>query len=68
MVIGGRQVYALFLDTADRIYLTQVETVAEGDTIFPELDPADWDLVWSEAHPADERHAYAYTFKVFDRS
>ena len=33
-----------------------------GDAFFPAFDPAVWPEVSREAHAADERHAYAYTF------
>ena len=39
-VIGGGSVYAALLSRCRRVYLTKVETVAEGepDTYFPDLD------------------------------
>ena len=42
MVIGGGQIYALTLALARRIYLTEVHAAPEGDTTFPDLDPAEW--------------------------
>lgn len=66
MIIGGGQVYDLFFDKADRIYLTRVATDVDGDTYFAEPDDA-WRLVSAEAHAADERHAYDYEFRVYDR-
>ena len=30
------------LPRADRLYLTLVDGEYPGDTVFPELDPADW--------------------------
>lgn len=67
MVIGGGQVYTLFLDKAERIYLTRVATDADGDTIFPELDDRCWQLVSREQHAADDRHAFAFEFRVYER-
>lgn len=38
-VIGGGSVYAALLSQCKRVYLTRVDTVAEGaDTFFPNLD------------------------------
>lgn len=45
MVIGGGQIYALTLPLARRIYLTEVHDCPEGDTTFPDLDPAEWQEV-----------------------
>ena len=61
-VIGGAALYALCLPLATRLELTVVETEAQGDTWFPPYALEDFDLVSSEAHPADERHAFAYRF------
>ena len=67
MIIGGGQVYDLFFDKADRVYLTQVDTTIDGDTYFPELDPGDWTLSSTESHTADDRHPFGYEFRVYDR-
>ena len=37
-VIGGESIYELFLDRADRIYLTRVHQKFEGDAFFPTWD------------------------------
>ena len=36
-VIGGAEIYALFLPVADRIELTEVHLSPEGDTIVPDF-------------------------------
>ena len=41
-VIGGAEVFALFLDRADRIELTEVDLSPAGDAIVPPFDPAGW--------------------------
>ena len=67
MVIGGGQVYELFLDRASRVYLTHVATEIDGDAFFPSLDPDEWTLVSADVHRADDRHAYDYEFRIYDR-
>ena len=67
MIIGGGQVYRDFLPYADRIYLTRVRADVEGDTYFPEIDETGWQLVTSEHHAADNRHAYAFDLLAFER-
>jgi dihydrofolate reductase len=67
MIIGGGQVYRDFLPHADRIYLTRVQADVEGDTHFPEIDGAGWQLVKSEHHAADDRHAYEFDLLVLER-
>ena len=66
-VIGGGEIYRQALPHSDRIELTRVETKMEADTFFPEINLEEWKLVAEEAHPADERHAYAYRFQRFEK-
>lgn len=67
MVIGGADLYRQILPLAQRLYLTEVDAALEGDAHFPALDPAQWREAASEAHEADERHAFAYRFRTLER-
>lgn len=67
-VIGGGEVYSQALHLADRLYVTAVETVSEGDTFFPELDDRQWRLVEATDHPADAKNSFPLRFLVFDRT
>jgi dihydrofolate reductase len=66
-VIGGAEIFRLALPLASRIELTVVEAEIAGDTHLPVLDPAEWLESAREPHPADERHAYPYTFVTLRR-
>lgn len=66
-VIGGGEIYRLALPRADRIYLTVVHAVVEGDTYFPEFEGTAWVLEEEEHHEADAKHAYAFTFRTYSR-
>ena len=58
-VIGGAEIYRLFLPRADRVELTEVHLAPEGDTRLEAFDMALWQETAREAHPADEgRPAY----------
>lgn len=67
MLIGGAQVFAEGLPLAERIHLTLVQAEISGDVYFPALDTADWQETGREAHLADARHDYPYTFIDLDR-
>jgi dihydrofolate reductase len=67
MVIGGSQLYRQALPQCTRIHLTRVWARLEGDTWFPPLEPEEFDEVSRRDHPADERHAYAYSFLTLER-
>ena len=60
-IVGGTEVFRLFLADADRIELTEVHLDAKGDTSVPPFDPADWNEAWREDHAAEEgRPAYSF--------
>jgi dihydrofolate reductase len=66
-VAGGGEVYRLALPRADRIYLTIVHAEVTGDTLFPHLDDSEWELRADERHEGDERHAHAFSFRLYQR-
>lgn len=67
MVIGGGQIYDLFLPKADRIHLTRVHTEIVGDTYFPELDSTIWELTASERHAAGGNNEFDFEFLTYER-
>ena len=67
MVIGGAELFRALLPRAGRIHLTRVHGNIEGDVMWPALDERDWVVVKRESHSADERHAYAMTFEVWEK-
>jgi dihydrofolate reductase len=67
MVIGGAELFRAYLPRAVRVHLTRVHGDIRGDVYWPALDGREWRLADSEPHPADERHAYAMTFEVWER-
>ena len=67
MIIGGGEIYKMLLGETNRIYITRVDGEFEGDAYFPEIDPRIWKLTSRDDHPADDKHAYAYSFQVWDR-
>ena len=67
MVMGGAQVYRQALPLVDRLYITQVDTVIDGDAFFPEIDYSHYQQVAAEQHFADESNPYDYQFLTFDK-
>ena len=66
-VVGGGEIYRQALDRADRMYLTRVHTVVEGDVRFPEFAEEEWDCSDTEWHAVDEKNPFDYTFEVWER-
>lgn len=67
MVIGGTEIYTLFLPLATHLYLTHLEANIEGDTFFPPVDMAQWRPTWRETHEIDEKHAYRFHITCYER-
>jgi dihydrofolate reductase len=65
-IIGGGIIFEQSLHMADRVYLTQIHHTFESDTFFPALDTT-WKLTKDERHAADEKNAYDYSFRVFEK-
>lgn len=67
-VIGGGEIFKQVLPQANRVYLTRVHTKLEGDAFFPELPAKDWKLLSQLDFTADAKHAFAYSFQVWQRN
>lgn len=68
MIIGGGEIYKQVLPFANRIYLTQVKAkFSYADTFFPVWDHALWSESFHETHEVDDRHQYAFDFKILKK-
>lgn len=54
-IVGGAEIYRLFLPLADRIEWTEIHASPAGDTHFPAFERAGFHETFREAHPADGR-------------
>jgi dihydrofolate reductase len=52
-IIGGAEIYRLFLPRADRIELTEVAASPDGDTMLEVFDAKVWKEVSRASHPAE---------------
>jgi dihydrofolate reductase len=68
MVIGGAELYRQALPLARTIHLTRVHARVDGDTAFPAWREADFRQTAVVTHPADARHAHAYSFVTLERT
>jgi dihydrofolate reductase len=66
-VVGGEEVYRVALSLADRLYLTRVHAVVEGDTFFPPLELDAWRLLSSERHEPGEENSHALSFEILEK-
>lgn len=64
-VIGGAEIFDLFLPHATQVELTEVHAEAEGDTRMPAFGPDAWREVLRERHPAEAgRPAFSFVTLV----
>lgn len=67
-IFGGGQIYALALDTVDKIFATEIDTIVEGaDVFFPELT-SDWQEISREHHSTSDSDQYSFDFVTFKRN
>ena len=60
-VIGGAEIFALFMPQATAFELTEVHIAADGDTLMPPPDPEQWQEVSRERHAAEPgRPAFSF--------
>lgn len=61
-VIGGAEIYAQFMDSADRLEITEVHASPPGDTRLAPIDASEWEEVVRERHAAgpDDNAAFSY--------
>ncbi len=66
-ILGGAQVYAITIDRADELIITEIHTEVEGDACFPPIDPARWQETSREDHRRDAANPHDYSFVRYRR-
>jgi dihydrofolate reductase len=66
-VIGGAEIYAQWMASADRLEITEVHARPEGDTLFPAIDAADWEEVARVRNPAGPDDSADFSYVTYRR-
>lgn len=66
-VIGGAEVFRLFLPYADRLYVTEIARRFEVDTFFPDIEAGQWQEASREIGVKNEKNPYDYSFVLYNR-
>jgi dihydrofolate reductase len=66
-VIGGAEVYAYFLEIADRLEITEVHAAPAGDTCFPVIDKDAWQEVVRVRRDAGPDDSAAFSYVTYRR-
>lgn len=60
MIIGGGEIYAAFLPSATRLYLTHIDLTVDGDTWFPDWSSMAWTATLLREHKADADNPFSF--------
>jgi dihydrofolate reductase len=56
-VIGGAQIYSIFLPFVQTMYLTEIHsTFPKADAFFPSFNPSEWIETFREDHDSSDSH------------
>ncbi len=66
-IIGGGEIYAQAMELSNEILMTRVHATIDGDVYFPAIDETVWEETKRTEHPADGKHAYAFSFVTYER-
>jgi dihydrofolate reductase len=66
-IIGGGELYKQVLPVADKLYITEVNTVTDGDTFFRISAPEQWEETERTVHQADNRHIFSFNFVNYNK-
>ena len=66
-IIGGAEIYAQWMDDADRLEITEVHACPEGDTRFATIDAKVWEEVSRARNPAGEGDSADFSYVTYRR-
>ena len=67
-IIGGSQIYEVFLDRATEIHVTEVHTRNSGDVKFPDWDKTNWTNEEVEIVEVDSDNEFRTTYSIWTKS
>ena len=67
-VIGGAQIYEMFIDRVEEIHVTTVHTSGSGEVKFPEWNRSEWTEAVVENLDADADNAHATTYSIWKKA
>ncbi len=66
-IIGGAQIYELFLDRVEEIHVTKVHTAGSGEVKFPKWDKTSWEEELIETIEDNEDDEFTTTYSIWTR-
>ena len=66
-VIGGSQIYEMFLERVDEIHVTKVHVGGSGDVAFPKWDRSKWSEEVIERTSEDKHNEHSSTYSIWTK-
>ena len=66
-IIGGADIFAMYADDVDYLYVTKIAESFEGNVYMPKLAMDQFELISQTPGVVDERNRYAHTFEIYQR-
>lgn len=66
-IIGGAEIYSLFLPFAKKLYITYIDHEFQGDTYFPAINYEEWKVISRTPGEKNRENIYNYYFEVYER-
>jgi dihydrofolate reductase len=66
-IIGGSEIFNLFLNEVEKLYITHIDDVFSGDSYFPQINTNEWQKLYVIDGIRNEKNPYKYNFSVYKR-
>lgn len=66
-IVGGGEIYHQTLDMVQRIYITYIHTLVEGDTTYPKILPNEYTILSKITKQADVENPIPRTYYILEK-
>ncbi len=68
MICGGANIYLQTIQTADRLYISVVDSMLAGDAYFPDVDYSCYQQIYTQNWLADDNNECSFTTSIWQRN
>jgi dihydrofolate reductase len=66
-IIGGAEIYQLFLPYADRLYVTLVKTMIQADAFFPKWDHCSFKCIRKNSYSINQGNEFNFDLEIWEK-
>lgn len=67
MIIGGAEIFQLYLPFVEKIYLSKVDAQIDGDVFFPNWKEQNWQRIKHQRYPQNAKNEFAFDFEIWEK-